>query len=124
MRMLLAGIMLLHGLAHGVGFAGSWHLSKDIPYKTTIFGGSVELGDAGMKLFGVLWLLAALSFVVSAMSALANHPLWPYAAFAATLFSIALCLTEVPETRIGLDLNAALLIVLIAVWWRTRATLA
>lgn len=122
MRMLLALIMLLHGLAHGVGFAGAWRLSKDIPYKTAIFGGSLEVGDAGMRIVGVLWLLAALSFVISAMSALANHPLWPYAAFAATLFSIVLCLTEVPETRIGLDLNAALLILLIAIWWRARAT--
>jgi hypothetical protein len=77
-----------------------------------------------MRMFGVLWLIAALSFVLAATTALANHPLWPYAAFAATLFSIFLCLTEMPQTRVGLDLNAALLMVLIAVWWRTRATLA
>jgi hypothetical protein len=33
-----------------------------VPYKTTIFGGGVDVGDTGIKIVGILWLLTALAF--------------------------------------------------------------
>ena len=54
-------IAILHGLIHLMGFVAYWPLAKvpDLPYKTSLLDGRLELGVAGMRLFSLLWLLAA-----------------------------------------------------------------
>jgi hypothetical protein len=48
----------------------SWRLATlaERPYKATIFSGRLDVGDAGIRVIGVLWLLAALAFVVAAIA--------------------------------------------------------
>lgn len=50
----LAGFLLLHGVAHLVGFAVPWRLvrSEEVPYKTTILSGTVDVGDVGIRILG------------------------------------------------------------------------
>lgn len=120
MRFVLAALMALHGVAHLVGFAGAWQLApaKDIPYKTTVFAGHVELGGTGIRVIGVLWLLTALAFVVSAAGAVTNRHWWVGAALAATCVSLAMTIVEWPEARIGLFVN---LTVLAALFWMLQS---
>jgi hypothetical protein len=113
-RSLIALLIGAHGVAHLVGFAVAWQLldSPEVPYKTTVLGGLVDVGDAGTRFVGVVWLLTALACV------LAGSALWAGASWAATaatavlLFSLALCLTALPEARIGVLVNAGLLAIL------------
>jgi hypothetical protein len=118
MRFVLAALMALHGVAHLVGFAGAWQLApaKEIPYKTTVLAGHVQLGDAGIRVMGVLWLVAALAFVVTAGGAALNAPWWTRGAVIAALASLVLTMVEWPEARIGLFVNLAILGVLLVMF--------
>ena len=115
MRIALAILMALHGVAHLPGFVGSWRLAvlEGVPYHTTLFGGALDVGDAGMRAVGVAWLLAALGFVAASAGAALDRAWWPPLALVVTLASLALCVAELPATRIGLPVNVALLVVLL-----------
>jgi hypothetical protein len=118
MRLALAALMILHGIAHLVGFAGSWHLGE-LPYKTTVLGGRVDLGDTGIRAAGLLWLTAAMAFVVVGAGTALDYSWWAKAALYLTLASLALTIMEFPEAKLGLVVNLAILAVLVV---STRAT--
>jgi hypothetical protein len=111
MRLALAALMILHGIAHLVGFAGSWHLGE-LPYKTTVLGGRVDLGDTGIRAAGLLWLTAAMAFVVVGAGTALDYSWWAKAALYVTLASLALTIMEFPEAKLGLVVNLAILAVL------------
>lgn len=114
MRIVLIVLMGLHGIAHLVGFAESWQLSttESTPYKTTVLSGRVDLGAAGIRAAGVLWLLAALAFGLVAVGSMMNAPWWVPAAIATAVASLVLCLVWLPESRIGIPVNVALIVTL------------
>ena len=119
MRIALAVLMALHGVAHMVGFAGSWQLAStnEIPYKTTVLGGNLDLGDAGIRVVGVLWAAAAVAFVTVSAATVLDKPWWPTAAVIVALSSMALTLLELPQARIGLVVNLALIATLLFARW-------
>ena len=53
MRLALVALLAAHGIAHLPGFAVPWRLmtSAELPYKTTAFGGAIEIGDTGARLW-------------------------------------------------------------------------
>jgi hypothetical protein len=114
-RIVLAVLMALHGLAHLVGFVGSWRLARleGMPYKTTVLAGRLDLGDAGIRAVGVLWLLLAIGFLIAAIGAIGSRPWWMPAAFMAAGVSLALCLLQWPDSRIGVPVNLVILIALL-----------
>ena len=114
MRIAIAVFLALHGIAHTPGFLASWRLAvlQGLPYHTTLFGGRLRVGDAGMRVVGVLWLVFAVAFVGVAIATLLDRSWWLPAAAAVTLASLALCAAEVPAARIGLAVNVALLVAL------------
>ncbi len=121
MKTLLGIIMVLHGIAHGVGFAGAWGLSRNIPYKTTVLNGHIDMGPVGIRLVGVLWLLAGITFVVAAVTAFTNQPTWLRATAVALITSTVLTAFELPEAKIGLALNVVMALVLTAFMMLHRA---
>jgi hypothetical protein len=117
MRIAIAVFLALHGFAHVVGFAGSFGLAESIPYKTTILGGTIDLGDTGIRAFGLLWLVAAGAFLVASAAAMTGQAWWVKATLLATVASLALSIMAIPEARIGVMLNVAILAAITA--WRT-----
>lgn len=114
MRFVLAFLLVAHGVAHLVGFVSSWKLAtlEGLPYKTTILAGRVDVGDAGIRVVGVLWLLAALAFLLAA-AAVAMEAGWAVRFTVATaIASLALCLVGWPDARIGVAVNGGLLLLL------------
>jgi hypothetical protein len=114
MRFVLSFLLVAHGIAHLVGFISSWELATlaELPYKTTVFSGRVDLGDTGIRVVGVLWLLAALAFLVAA-NALATGMRWAgQIILLAVITSALLCVAGWPEARLGLAVNVALALVL------------
>ena len=110
MRIALAVLMMVHGVAHLVGFAGAWRLAPDgIPYKTTVLAGHVDLGDVGIRAVGVLWLGLALGFAVAAIGIIGDRSWWPATAVGVTIASLLLSATEWPEARIGVAINVLIL---------------
>jgi len=56
--LIVAGAMLLivHGLIHLMGTVAYMKLGRieNLPYKTTLLGGSWDIGDRGMRFFGAI----------------------------------------------------------------------
>jgi hypothetical protein len=114
MRFVLASFLLAHGVAHLVGFVSSWKLATlaELPYKTTVFSGRVDVGDAGIRVMGVLWLLAALAFLVAAI-AVATEAGWAVRlTVVGVIASLMLCLAGWPDARIGVAVNVGLVLLL------------
>ena len=115
MKIALAIFLFLHGLAHLVGFLVYWRLLKDknIPYKTTLYPGNLEMGEDGIRLVGFFYLLTAAGFILVGYDLLAGALLWSRYIWYVTGFSILLCTTGLPDTRYGIFANVLLIIFLI-----------
>lgn len=111
LRLALGVLFLLHGFAHLVGFFGAFGLG-DVPYKTTILAGSVDLGDAGIRAMGVVWLAIAVAFAAAAAVTWRRVAWWLPFAIGVVALSLALCTLELPAAQIGLGLNVILLVLL------------
>ncbi len=109
MRIALAIFLALHGFAHFVGFAASFGLAESIPYRTTVLGGTLDLGDTGIRAVGVLWLLAGGAFLVASAAAMTNQEWCLKALLAAATGSLVLSLITLPEARIGVLLDVLIL---------------
>lgn len=112
MRIAIAILMALHGVAHLVGFVGSWQLTGpngSIPDKTTLLAGKLALDGSGVRTMGIFWLLTAVAYWVASVAALMNLQWWMLAALGVTLFSLMLCIVALPETRIGVAVNLLIL---------------
>jgi hypothetical protein len=115
MRGVLAAVLIVHGISHVVGFVVPWRLvtSADVPYRTTIAGGSIDLGPAGIKMIGLVWLVLAISFVMLAIGLLARASWW----FPAILYLVAVsamfCALQWSDARVGLLANVTILALLL-----------
>lgn len=111
MRIVLALLLLGHGVAHLPGFLVAWRLRSfpELPYHTTVLGGTLDVGDGGMRVLGGAWALLAMLVALSAVGVLLRWegvlaPLpWILAA------SLAICLLGWPEARLGVLANLVLL---------------
>lgn len=108
MRIVLAVLLGLHGVAHLAGFLKAW-----APTRTTIFGDRIDLGVSWIKFVGLAWLILALAFGAAGIATLAGMSGWPTFAFAVTGASLVLCLLQLPETKFGVVLNLGLLAVMV-----------
>lgn len=108
MRWMLAGLFLVHGIAHLPGFLVDWKLwqTPEIPYRTALFGGVLEVGTTGTRILGAGWLIAALACFATGVAMFAGQP--RASAWAVVALSTFLCILGLPETRMGLATNAVL----------------
>ena len=108
---LIAFLYVVHGFAHLVGFIVSWRLAKmeEMPYRTTLLNGTVDVGHAGIRIVGILWLLTALAFLGIATGMLTHWDGWLNASIIIAGFSTLLCILGWPDARIGLFLNLVIL---------------
>jgi len=56
-------------------------------YKTTLLSGNLDMGDAGIRMVGLLWLLAAVGFVVAGVAIFSLQPWWQMLTLLVTLLS-------------------------------------
>lgn len=116
MHVALIGVLVAHGIAHLPGFAVPWQLitSTELPYRTTVLAGRVDIGDAGVRAVGLAWAVAAAAFIALAWSLWAGLP-WTRTLIAcAVAFSLVLCAAGWPDARIGVAANILILAMLAA----------
>jgi hypothetical protein len=113
-----AVILVLHGLIHLMGVAAYLKLVNvaGIPYKTTLLNGRWNVGDTGIRVFGVLWALAALGFVCGAAAVFARAPWWRSVLVPATLLSMALTALDWNVAFAGFAVNVAILVGVFFLW--------
>ena len=109
---------LLHGLVHMLGLVAYWPLAKisDLPYKTSLLGGRWDVGAGGMRLFSLLWLLAALLFLIAVLALILGKASWASWMLAAALLSLVLCLLDWGVAWRGALIDLLLLLILFVVF--------
>jgi hypothetical protein len=111
MQRAFAVFMALHGAVHAIGFTVSWGLGgpRGVEYSTSVLNGAVEVGDAGVKLLGLLWLATAAAFVGVAALLWRRHPRGLALAVGLLVVSLGLCVLGLPGSEIGLAVDLVLL---------------
>jgi hypothetical protein len=122
MRIVLALLLVAHGIAHLPGFLVDWQLRSfpELPFRTTIFGGALDLGASGIKIVGATWLVLAAAFVAAAAGVVVRAPWWLPVGYASVAGSLLLAAAGWPEARFGLLANA-LIVAVIAIGRRVGA---
>jgi hypothetical protein len=116
MEILLTVLLLAHAIAHLPGFLVGWRITSldAMPYRTTIADGRVDVGDAGMRVMGTLWLAASLLFVASGLGAAADVGWWLPVTIAGVALSMPLAVLWLPDTRAGVAVNALVILLIVA----------
>jgi hypothetical protein len=114
-------ILAVHGLIHLMGSTAYLKLGvlQGLPYKTTVFGGRIDLGEIGIAVFGALWAVAALGFISSVAGMLTNQTWWRAVLLGMTLLSLVLTALDSSAAFIGVIVNIVILAVL---WLESRAS--
>jgi hypothetical protein len=112
LRTALTVVLLIHGVAHLPGFLVPWRLAAlpQMPYRTTLLDGRIDAGAVGIRIVGLCWLLAAFAMVAAAVATFRGSPAWPALTLGAATFSLVLCVLGLPEARIGLVVDLALIV--------------
>jgi hypothetical protein len=112
-------VLVLHGLIHLMGTAVYLKSTtiKSLAYKTTLLGGRWDLGEGGIRVFGVLWAVAAIGFFVGAMALMAGWNWWLFILVGVTLFSLVLTALDWSDAYAGAILN---IVILAALWLGPR----
>ncbi|NTU74908.1 MAG: hypothetical protein HGA86_02170, partial [Anaerolineaceae bacterium] len=107
-----------HGLIHISGFTAYFPLAENpnLPYKTALWMGSLEVGAAGMRIFSILWLLAGLGYLIAVLAGLFKRAFWAPLMLAATLLSLAICVLDWQAAFRGALIDIAILLVLALVF--------
>ena len=105
MYVVLAVFLLLHGVAHLVGFAGPWGLSSRIAPQTALLDGRLAIGPGGMRAVGVFWLITGAAFAVAAAGALRHNTWWPSLTLTVAVVSLILSIFGLPEAKLGIAIN-------------------
>ena len=121
--MILAAVVLVaHGLIHLMGATVYLRLGeiKGFAYKTTLLGGRWDLGAAGIGVFGALWAVAAVGFIVAAIGMLTGSSWWQPVLIAVTVCSLILTALDSSLAFAGIALN---IVILFALFWMRRSSL-
>ncbi len=116
-RIIFSIPIIVHGLAHISGFLAAW-TAIDVGYneRPWLFSSSVNLDSPIGKLFGVLWLVAAVGLVSSGLGLLLRQDWWPTVAVLAAAISLVVIVpwgqTVPPGARIGAGFDLLVIIVL------------
>ncbi len=108
-------LLIVHGLVHLMGTTVYVKLGsiEGLPYKTTLLDGRWELGERGMRLFGALWVLPGLGFVLGGATLLVGQAMWVPLVMVMSLVSLVMTVLDFRVAFAGVILN----VVILAVVW-------
>ena len=106
-----AVLLVLHGLIHLMGTTVYLQFGQiqGLPYKTTLLDARWDLGENGIRVFGALWVLPALGFVLSAMALLGSWASWQPLLIGVTILSLALTVLDWSAAYAGAIFNVVIL---------------
>lgn len=118
-QIILAIFISLHGLIHLIGPAVYMKLTEiqGFSYKTTLIGGRWNLGENGIRLFGALWIVPALGFILAAVALLAGWEWFQPALIVVTLISLVLTALDYRIAYAGVVIN---ILILVGIWLGPR----
>ena len=107
-------VLFLHGLIHVMGTVAYMKLGviQQLPYKTTVLGGRWDLGAGGTAVYGALWAVAAIGFMVVAVALWMGWSWSQPVLVGVTLLSLVLTALDWDVAFAGVILNIAILVLL------------
>jgi hypothetical protein len=121
-KTMVAAVLVGHGLIHLLGVTAYLKIAEltDLPYKTTLLAGRLDIGDGGARVFGMLWILPAVGFMAAAAGLVMATSWWLPLLVTTTLTSAALSALDTPKALVGLVVNLTILAVLgVRALWRS-----
>jgi hypothetical protein len=111
MHIILGLFLIAHGVAHLVGFLTYWKITSfdEMPYKTTLLSGALDVGDVGIRIVGILWLLTGLAFAVLGVGIITLQPGWFPLIIYIAILSLVMCILGWPDARYGVLVNLIIL---------------
>ena len=85
----------------------------ELPFKTTVLNGAVDLGEPGIRMLGVGWLVIAAALCVAAIVTVLRLPGWQTMAGVALGLSMLICILGWPDARLGVLANAVILLMIV-----------
>lgn len=104
-------VLVAHGVVHLLGTAVYLELAEvaDFTYKTTLLGGAVDVGDIGIRVFGILWAVAAVGFVAAAWATVTGLDNWRLLVIGVAIFSLLLTSLDYGVAYAGVVVNLGIL---------------
>lgn len=89
-------LVIIHGLIHLIGFRvyAQGAQVSDVPFKTTFLNDTLDLGISGIRIYGYLWLLSALGFIIAGVGFILHVNGWQSVLIAASLISIVVTVMD------------------------------
>lgn len=111
-KIFLSIVLAGHGLIHLMGFVVYLKLDslEGLPYKTTLLNGAWQVGEKGMSLYGVLWLLPLLGFLISAVGLLVGWGQAKKGLVGTAILSLIITFLDWDTAYAGFFLNLAILV--------------
>ena len=111
---ILAGLLIFHGLVHILGFLIFFEFIEvdTLQYSTTVLGGRVNIGAAGIRILGVIWLLIMIAMMAAGVGLLLGTSWWYSLALWSTVASTVVTILGLPDTKFGLAINILVFILL------------
>jgi hypothetical protein len=111
MHIIIGLFFIAHGIVHLVGFLSYWQITtiETMPYKTTQLAGRFDAGDTGIRVIGILWLIATLAFIAAGFGLIFLQPWWQTLTLYTTIYSLVLSILGWPDSRFGLVINVLIL---------------
>lgn len=118
LTILISIAIAVHGLIHLMGFVAYWPLREvsELPYKTSLLSGKLEVAAVGIRLFSLLWLLAATGFVIAALALLFGRSWWAPLMLVTALLSLAICILDWGVAYRGAIIDIVVLLLLVVVF--------
>lgn len=112
-------ILFGHGMVHLLGTTVYLGLTDvaEFPYKTTLLGGAVNVGDMGMRAFAVLWTVAAIGFVAAGGASLTEWEHWPLLVGAVAVFSLILTVLDYTVAYAGIVVNLGIIAAVVYLYY-------
>lgn len=111
LSVIAALILILHGLIHLMGTVTYMKLGvvEGLTYKTTLLGGRWDLGESGIRIYGALWAVATIGFVLASIAMLFGWAWWRPVLAGVAAFSLALTVLDWKVASAGAILNIVIL---------------
>lgn len=104
-----------------LGFVATWRIGAVNAISSTPSVVAVSGGDVA-RLLGVAWLVAGAAFIVAAVGIARGSQWWVRLTAGTALLSMVLCTLWWKDAVAGIAIDAALLVVLLAINTRSRLT--
>ena len=119
MRLLVSLFLIAHGIAHFAGFLVYWKITEfeEMPYRTTLFAGKVDVGDTGIRVMGIFWLLGGVAFILVGVLAMVTRAWWESFTLVTAGCSLLLSASGWPDSKFGVAVNLLIIAFLVSGIW-------